>query len=136
MHDSVALYGFRILLIEDDDDIRSALAAFLEVAGASLWAVGDAEAGLRLLDQYPFDVVVSDIVMPHRDGLWLIRELRAHERYRSLPAVAVTSQVEPAERRLILAAGYDAHVPKPGGIDELVATIVHVVAAARDRAGS
>jgi len=130
------LHGFRILLVEDNDDNRFALTALLEVMGASVWAVGDAETALRLLGEIPVDVVLSDIQMPGHDGFWLIRELRSREEYRALPAVAVTARVDPLERRLILAAGYQGHVPKPADIDDLAATIRAAVAAAPNHTNS
>jgi CheY-like chemotaxis protein len=128
---SESLEGFRVLLVEDHDDTRGALTALLEHAGALVWPVADVDSGLRVLDRTSVDVVLSDIAMPGRDGISFIRELRSRESLSTLPAIAVTAQIDAIERRLILAAGYNAHVPKPG-VDDLVATIRQVVAAARN----
>ena len=122
------LAGLRVLVVEDHDDSRYVIVKMLEVAGASVVGVPSVDHALRMIDVMQPDVLVSDINMPGRDGLSLIRELRSNPGHR-LPAVAVTARVSPADRRLILAAGFQAHVPKPIDFDQLVQVIRHVVIA-------
>jgi CheY-like chemotaxis protein len=119
------LAGLRVLVVEDHDDSRYVIVKMLEVAGASVVGVPSVDHALRMIDVMQPDVLVSDINMPGRDGLSLIRELRSNPGHR-LPAVAVTARVSPADRRLILAAGFQAHVPKPIDFDQLVQVIRHV----------
>ena len=67
----------RILVIDDDATLRSAVRRILERAGYDVLEAGDGDAGLRLHQEQGADVVIVDIFMPERDGLELIRDLRA-----------------------------------------------------------
>ena len=115
-----------MLIVEDDADSRHILSILIEGAGASVTAADHAEAALSILNRQPVDVVVSDIAMPMRDGFWLVREIRSRERFGNVPVIAVTAMISPTDRRTILAAGFQAHVPKPVNFDALVATIRYV----------
>jgi CheY-like chemotaxis protein len=133
--DDVSLAGLRIVVVEDDDDGRYTIVKVLEMSGASVAGVDNADHGLRVIRVMKPDVLVSDIGLPGRDGLWLIREVRRDEQLRAIPAVAVTARVSSADRRVILAAGFHAHVAKPFDFDHLIDSIRRVVAASRARAG-
>ena len=129
------LSGLRVLVVEDHDDSRYVIVKTLEAAGAAVSDVAGADLALRVIDAFAPDVLVSDVNMPKHDGLWLIRELRCRRQYQSLPAVAVTARVTTADRRVILDAGFNAHVPKPVDFDELIAVIRHLVAGSPSRSG-
>jgi CheY-like chemotaxis protein len=122
-HHRDLLARVRVLVVEDQDDMRYVIDALLRGAGADVTSVSNARQALRILGESAPDVLVSDIVMPDRDGLWLIREMRSLEAGRSIPAVAVTSLLGADDRRRILAAGYTAIVPKPAVADDLVLTV-------------
>lgn len=86
-----------------------------------------AREALDILEQSAVDVLVADIGLPHEDGLWLIRQVRERESgRRRLPAVALTAFATPRDRRNVLAAGYDEHVPKPLDLDVLLQRIAQV----------
>jgi len=113
-----SLTGVLALVVEDERDSRDMLMAALTRFGAEVEAVASCEAALELLAvtrAKPFDVLVSDIGMPLRDGYELIREVRAlkQDRVRRIPAIAVTGYVTPGDRSRALAAGYQGHLPKP-----------------------
>jgi CheY-like chemotaxis protein len=113
-----SLSGVLALVVEDERDSRDMLMAALTRFGAEVEAVATCEAALELLAgsrAKPFDVLVSDIGMPLRDGYELIREVRALEQdhIRCIPAIAVTGYVTPGDRSRALAAGYQGHLPKP-----------------------
>ena len=78
-----------------------------------------------MLREAPFDVVVADIGMPGKDGYALIRELRSGEdgAESRIPAVAVTAYTLPKDRAAALAAGYQAHLPKPVDLSALAETL-------------
>jgi CheY-like chemotaxis protein len=129
------LAGLRILVVEDNDDNRYVITKILQSFGAAVIDVPSADDALRVIAAMPPDVLVTDINMPRKDGLWLIRELRARGEYGRIPAVAVTARTGASDRRLILAAGFQAHVPKPVDFDVLADVIRRVVAASRSGAG-
>jgi PAS domain S-box-containing protein len=109
-----ALSGRRVLLVEDETDTRDLLATALARYGAAVTATASAAEALRLLDDRPPDVLVTDIAMPGMDGYELIRRVRAAgSPGRDLPAVALTAYARPEDRERALAAGFQAHLPKP-----------------------
>jgi two-component system, cell cycle response regulator CpdR len=69
----------RILLAEDDDQLRAFLARGLRRAGHAVDAVGDGEAALARSPSAPYDLLVADVVMPGIDGVELARRMAAHQ---------------------------------------------------------
>jgi PAS domain S-box-containing protein len=120
------LTGLRVLLVEDEADSRDLLAHVLERCGARVDVTASAQQALARLDGDGggFDALVSDIAMPGRDGFWLVREVRERGLdSRKLPAVALTAYARPEERRGILLAGFQIHLPKPVDHDDLCAAV-------------
>lgn len=120
------LAGARILVVDDEVDSRELLLQLLASWGARPRGAGSAREAAAALEADRPDLLVSDIAMPGEDGCQLVQELRRRERAlgeRALPAVALTAFTRPEDRRRVLAAGFDAHVPKPVEPDELVATL-------------
>ena len=105
------LLGARLLVVDDDPDIRAWLKSVIEFGGGSVTTADSVDAALETMARDPADMVVSDIGMPVRDGLMLVETLR--QRGFHMPAVAVTAFSSADERRRILAAGYDAYFSKP-----------------------
>ncbi|BDV02052.1 response regulator [Thermodesulfomicrobium sp. WS] len=66
----------RVLVIDDDQLMCLALAKMLVAEGYAVEQAGDGDEGLRLYRQNPFDVVVTDMIMPDKEGIQIIRELR------------------------------------------------------------
>jgi signal transduction histidine kinase len=124
------LAGVRVLIVEADVDVRSALLAVLELNGASVTAVASAaEAMDRLARDHP-DVLVSDIMTPENDGYGLIRRIRdlAADRGGRVPAAALTEGAATHEVRRILDAGYQLHLAKPVDASALVAAVAKLAA--------
>jgi CheY-like chemotaxis protein len=111
----LSLAGVSVLLVEDDDDTRRMLAAALQNFGASVVAVGSANAALDALRNGAPNVVVSDIAMPDEDGYTLMMKIRsgAVERAQNVPAVALTAYARAEDRERILASGFGFHLTKP-----------------------
>jgi two-component system CheB/CheR fusion protein len=128
------LDGVRILLVEDDEAVSEALAAFLEHHGAVVVAARSVRSALDLLTEAAPDVLLSDIGMPGESGYSLIREVRAREAggARRLPALAMTGFASPEDRDEARAAGFDDHVPKPVDADTLMRKILDLT---RDSTG-
>jgi PAS domain S-box-containing protein len=119
------LDGARILVVDDEADGRNLLVRILDDRGASCLGVGSTGDALALLAGEHFDILLSDIGMPERDGYELIREARKLDQKRGtpLPAVAITAYARPQDRQRSLVAGFHAHLAKPVEARELVATI-------------
>src|SRR5262249_28287437 len=97
----------------------------LEEHDAIVRVAASCDQALRLLEDEPFDVIVSDIAMPGRDGYSLMAEVRL--RGIETPALALTAFAQVEDRTRSISSGYQAHLSKPVEIDELVATIASLV---------
>lgn len=106
-----------ILLVEDDDRQREAVCACLREAGAECASVGCAEQGLECWRERSFDLVVVDLMLPRRDGVSFLEELRRSE---IVPAVAITGFRARFSVRLALLAGVEV-LDKPFADDDLLA---------------
>jgi signal transduction histidine kinase/ActR/RegA family two-component response regulator len=123
------LDDLRILVVSDNPDGRALTSIVLTEAGASVAAVGSVSEALKAIDERRPDVLVSDIGLPDADGYALISQVRQAEAERGgfLPAVALTGYVRAEDRARILAAGFQAHVPKPVEPGELTVAIATLV---------
>jgi signal transduction histidine kinase len=113
--DPTLLRGVHVLVVDDEDDARELLRTTLEGYGARVSAASSAAEGLHVFETRTPDAIVSDIGMPIEDGYELIKRVRQRAPADGglVPAVALTAYASPADRLAALAAGYQAHVPKP-----------------------
>jgi CheY-like chemotaxis protein/two-component sensor histidine kinase len=121
----VSLAGIAVLVVDDEADARSVVGAVLSDAGATVLTAASADEALAVVRSRRFDVLISDIGMPDRDGYQLIRDVRqlgAAEGGRT-PAVALTAFARSEDRTRAMLAGYQVHMTKPVEPQELVATI-------------
>jgi signal transduction histidine kinase len=127
------LEGVSILVVDDEDDAREAMAVLLEQAGARVIAVSSAADAVERLERERPDMLVSDIAMPGEDGYELIRRIRAGPRGSGarIPAAALTAYATLEDRAKALRAGYDEHIPKPVDPTRLIAALSVLVEAAR-----
>ncbi|MBO9687830.1 MAG: response regulator [Mitsuaria chitosanitabida] len=110
----VALGGMRVLVVDDDADAGAMLKLILAERGVRVTTVTSADEALLALAGKVFDLLVSDIGMPGRDGYELIRDIRALEAPgEHLPAIALTAFSRDIDRQQALQAGFDAHLAKP-----------------------
>jgi len=130
---TAALSGVRALVVDDDSDTRELLAEVLRSRGVVVTAASSVEEGLAALDREVPDILLSDIAMPDRDGLDLIRRVRERpaDRGGHVPAVAITAYARPEDTERSLASGYQMHVTKPVDMDELIATVASLTATGR-----
>jgi CheY-like chemotaxis protein len=92
--------------------------ALSEAGGTVVTASTAAEALERFKASSP-SIVVTDVAMPSLDGVWLCEQIRALPGGDQVPVVALTALAFPRDRDRIRAAGFDAHLPKPYGLDDL-----------------
>jgi signal transduction histidine kinase/ActR/RegA family two-component response regulator len=134
------LQGMRLLVVEDEANSRSAIQILLKHSGADVAAVESAALAVAafresLIDR-PFDAIVSDIGMPIQNGYELMREIRqmeiSRQEKRHVPAIAMTAYAREEDRVRALAAGFQAHIPKPIDLSLLVGTLNEVTGRAGD----
>jgi two-component system, cell cycle response regulator DivK len=111
-----------ILIVDDYEDNRELLRLMLEGVGHKVCEAGDGRAGIQMALTEAPDLVLVDLSMPGLDGWQVLDELRADERTRHVPCVAVTAFAD-GERGRALEQGFDAYLPKPFRRAELLETV-------------
>jgi DNA-binding response OmpR family regulator len=110
--------GHRIIVVEDDDDSRAAMAMVLALEGYSVLEASSAEEGLAEILAPSTSLAIVDIGLPGQDGFALIFQVRAAIGDR-VPLIALTGRAEPEEHKKIMAAGFRKHLTKPVSLDGL-----------------
>ena len=113
-----------VLLVEDEENLASLVAAYLEQEGYRVVAAGTGAEALQKLEQTPVRLVVLDLNLPDMDGLDVCRQIRARSR---VPIVMLTARDEEADRLAGLGAGADDYIGKPFSPRELVARMKAVL---------
>ncbi len=125
----------RLLLVDDSVDNRRLVELYLKSLPYVLDTAADGREGLAAFRRGRYDLVLMDVHMPVLDGLEATRAIRAWEGERGqppTPVVALTASAMPEDVRQTLAAGCDAHVPKPVKKQALVETIERYVRGGRE----
>jgi len=115
----------RILIADDEADIRALLQRYLGDQGYAVRTVESAAPLDKLLARERFDVLVLDVMMPGEDGLAACRRLRAQGE--TIPIVMLTARGDPLDRIIGLEMGADDYLPKPFNPRELLARIQALV---------
>lgn len=110
----------KILLVDDDDELRDMLAEYLERDGFEIATAGDGARGAELALASGIDLVVLDVMMPGVDGVEALRRIRAGS---SIPVLMLTARGDDVDRIVGLELGADDYVPKPCTPRELAARI-------------
>jgi CheY-like chemotaxis protein len=115
----------RILVAEDSDVVRESLRRVLEAHGYDVVTARDGAEALDLAtrDAAGFDLISTDVIMPHLDGYELARALRAQPRHKDVPMIMVTSKGEQLDRVRGFDAGVDDYLTKPLDSGELVRAV-------------
>ena len=109
--------SLRILLVEDDADSLSALSRLLSMTGHVAVPAGTAADALRLAQAQRCDLVVSDVGLPDRSGLELMRELST---LYAIPGIAVSGYTDAADVNECAQAGFARHLKKPVDFQRLL----------------
>ncbi|MBI4496730.1 MAG: response regulator transcription factor [Chloroflexi bacterium] len=123
----------RILVIDDDPNITSFLRRALSYEGYEVAVAGDGTTGLAQARDYPPDLVVLDVMLPHLDGLEVCRRLRAAG---DMPILMLTARDEVSDRVQGLDSGADDYLVKPFAVEELAARIRALLRRREQPAGS
>jgi DNA-binding response OmpR family regulator len=113
-----------VLLVEDEENLASLVAAYLEQEGYRVVSVGSGAEALQAVEQQPVRLVVLDLNLPDMDGLDVCRQMRVRS---SVPIVMLTARDEEADRLAGLGAGADDYIGKPFSPRELVARMKAVL---------
>ena len=111
----------KILIAEDDANIRLGLTATLESEGYAVTATTDGAQALRVFAQEKFDFVILDVMMPKKSGYDVCRELRARDE--RVPVLFLTAKGEEIDKVVGLKLGADDYMAKPFGVHELLARV-------------
>ena len=111
----------RVLVVEDEKKTASFIRKALQAEGFAVDVCHNGDDGLATARSTPFDAIVLDIMLPGRDGLSLLRQLR--ERQNATPVLLLSARGEVNERVEGLNAGADDYLPKPFVIAELIARV-------------
>ena len=120
------LSGIKILVVDDDPDVLSAITLILGYYRAEVIPAAKPHEGLEQVKRHRPDVIISDIGMPHMDGYQFIRAVRKLPPHDGggTPAIAVTAFNRPEDRARVPEAGFQSHLSKPVDMQELITTIV------------
>jgi two-component system, OmpR family, KDP operon response regulator KdpE len=117
-------HGARILVVDDEPQIRRSLQIGLEGKGYAVTTAARAEQALEAIESHRPDVIVTDLLMPGMDGLELTRRIRNQ----SVVPIIVLSAIGDEQKKVeALELGADDYVTKPFGMDELLARIKSVL---------
>ncbi|MGS0743126.1 response regulator [Glaciimonas sp. GG7] len=117
----------QILVVDDDREIRTLLAEYLDANGLRTLTANNGVEMRRVLAEARVDLIVLDLTLPGEDGLTLCRTLRAHPTYFNVPVIMLTARGEPLDRILGLEMGADDYLSKPFEPRELFARIRSVL---------
>lgn len=115
--------GKRILVVDDDRNLRKIIQTNLELAGYDVSTAPNGEEALKLLDSMQPDLVVLDVMMPLMDGYEVARRIRRHPSNTHVPIIMLTAKSEVEDKLAGFEAGADDYVTKPFGPQELLARV-------------
>jgi PAS domain S-box-containing protein len=110
---SVKVPSFKVLVVEDNEDVRQALVMLLSILGHQVRMLGDGAQVLQSASQFTPDLILLDIGLPHMNGLDIARALRAEAQFRNVMLVACTGYGQEDDQREAREAGFDQHLIKP-----------------------
>ena len=133
---SPALEGARVLLADDNADMRDYAARLLRAQGWVVDTAGDGAAALAAVRRTPPDLVLSDVMMPGLDGSGLLRALRADPATSTTPIILLSARAGEEARVEGLDSGADDYLVKPFSAQELVARVRSHLSLARARSAA
>src|SRR5438093_8569695 len=111
----------RVLIVEDEPNIRELVCLHLGLEGYSCEGVGDGQEALKRAERDRFDLLVLDLMIPGLDGLALCRAVRHGRTNRDVPILMLTARRDESDKVVGLESGADDYLTKPFGVRELVA---------------
>ena len=120
--------GWKILVVDDDEDNRAVAAQYLAFLGAEVRTAENGADGLEALRSFMPTFVLLDLSMPEMDGWEMHRQLRANPATAGLPVIALTAHAMQEDAHKALADGFDGYITKPFLLNTLIADIKKALA--------
>jgi DNA-binding NtrC family response regulator len=114
----IQMEGFRILVVDDEDDFRDTLVQRLQNRKMDVTGAENGEKALELIDKFLYDVVILDVKMPGLDGIQVLREIR--QRRPSIEVILLTGHASVESGIEGMKLGAFDYVVKPVGLDKLL----------------
>jgi two-component system OmpR family response regulator/two-component system alkaline phosphatase synthesis response regulator PhoP len=111
----------RVLIVEDETNIRELVCLHLGLEGYACEGVGDGQEALKRAERDRFDLLVLDLMIPGLDGLALCRAVRNGRTNHDVPILMLTARRDESDKVIGLESGADDYLTKPFGVRELVA---------------
>ena len=103
----------KILVVDDDHEILKLIAMLLRRIGAEAWTFEDGESAMKRLNQTMPDLIILDLMLPDVDGLQLLQEVRAQDRFNHVPVLILSAKADADTIREGLDLGADGYITKP-----------------------
>ena len=107
----------KVLIVDDNKNMRVFLIDVVELHRHTTLEASDGEVAWDILKKNPVDLVITDIVMPHMNGLELLKKIRSSNP--ALPVIVVTAYGSPETEHQVMAMGASAYLKKPFMLDEM-----------------
>ena len=115
---AAALRALRIVVVEDNDDIRTTVVELIRKLGHEVSIAADGPAGLEMIEKIRPEVALVDIGLPGFDGYELARRVAALPSVKATRLIAMTGYGQPEDRRRALEAGFLGHLVKPVSLED------------------
>jgi two-component system response regulator VicR len=124
----IAISKGRILVVDDEADIRESLQDLLLIEGYQVETASNAAEGLRKMERRGYDLVLLDLMMPDMDGWEVYQQMKADEKTKDIPVIVVTAKAQSIDRVLGLhIAKVDDYIAKPFSPQDLMNSVEKVL---------
>ncbi len=113
----------KILLVDDEEDLRKMLKFRLEALNYDIVEAGDGESALKKAKSVNPDLILLDLMLPKVDGFEVCKRLKSDDNYKKIPIIMFTARAQEKDAELSKEVGADAHITKPFEPQELVEKI-------------
>lgn len=127
VNDSPRTHPPRVLVVEDNSDMREFLARVLSRQGYEFLEAADGEVGLHVARTQRPDLILMDISLPALDGFEATRQIKQDPAMAHIPIIAVTAHARPADEQRALEAGCDGYLSKPYSLREFLGVVAQIL---------
>jgi DNA-binding response OmpR family regulator len=113
----------KILVVDDEEELVSAMKIRLELAGYEVWSASDGQQALDTVRAKKPDLIILDLMLPKIDGFKVCRMLKFDEKYKSIPIMMLTARAQESDEKMGKDVGADAYIMKPFDHKQVLAKI-------------